>query len=106
VGVKSTGGPLQKILDAKQAQNGATKITKPASAKASSSTKPPPVRKDPYLEQEEMELARLSKLLGIDKSKQPFRIHVSVVINSTNCSLLFACRSAAKEGCRQTEQGV
>jgi hypothetical protein len=27
------------------------------------------VRKDPYLEQEEMELARLSKLLGIDKSK-------------------------------------
>eukprot|EP00428_Durinskia_dybowskii_P079997 CAMPEP_0170432968 /NCGR_PEP_ID=MMETSP0117_2-20130122/42244_1 /TAXON_ID=400756 /ORGANISM="Durinskia baltica, Strain CSIRO CS-38" /LENGTH=933 /DNA_ID=CAMNT_0010692679 /DNA_START=51 /DNA_END=2853 /DNA_ORIENTATION=- len=54
-------GPLQKILQAKSAQNEESK-RKP------SITKAPPPRKDPYLEQEEMELARLSKLLGIDKN--------------------------------------
>jgi hypothetical protein len=64
-------GPLQKILDAKNAQkDGATKTKLDSKAKSGSSSKTaPPVRKDPYLEQEEMELARLSKLLGIDKSK-------------------------------------
>jgi len=32
-----------------------------------SATRAAPVYKDPYIEQEEMDLARLSKLLGIDK---------------------------------------
>ena len=53
-------GPFHKILQAKSARNEESK-RKP------SITKAPPPRKDPYLEQEEMELARLSKLLGIDK---------------------------------------
>ena len=55
----SVVGPLQKILDSKN--------VKKVEVKKVSTTKAPPAYKDPYLEQEEMDLARLSKLLGIDK---------------------------------------
>lgn len=55
-------GPLQKILDAKNA-----KVVKKEEPKKIVPAKAAPVHKDPYLEQEEMELARLAKLLGIEK---------------------------------------
>lgn len=73
-------GPLQKILAAKKGKE--QESAKPSkSSSSSSSTKAPPVRRDPYIEQEEMDLARLSKLLGIDKSKQTHK-KLPVFINT------------------------
>lgn len=57
---------MQKILDAKNAKKVEEKKVENAAPKKSA-TRAAPVYKDPYIEQEEMELARLSKLLGIEK---------------------------------------
>lgn len=77
-------GPLQKILLNKKANESSK--SKPVE-KVAAPSKAPPVRKDPYLEQEEMELARLSKLLGIDKSKS----HALCRKNTTPHHIIFVC---------------
>lgn len=67
--VKQGAGPLQKILLAKKAQSGSKEPSSKPVVNTSAAKKAPPLRKDPYIEAEELELARLSKLLGIDKSE-------------------------------------
>jgi hypothetical protein len=103
-------GPLQKILQAKNAQKeDASKAKSDAKSKASGASKPvPPVRKDPYLEQEEMELARLSKLLGIDKSKHPqlHALHTMMTHHNQTLTCYSLCRVVQEEVCGEAEQGV
>lgn len=96
-------GPLQKILQNK-AMNDKSSVK--SDHKVVSSSKAPPFRKDPYLEQEEMELARLSKLLGIDKSENLILMLHSLQELTSICCNIYCCRCSAKESCVKIEQRV